>query len=105
MVMDAVMPLFSDRQSGTEPNSGTKKVFVIRTIVSRSAAKAFQSSALHTAVEMAVRKCFTELIFVKKVGRHTIDGPDFTVQVLKFVKHEVEKRSLEEAEMEQKYNI
>lgn len=88
-----------------ESSLDTKEMSVIQTVVSQSVHKAFQRSALQAAVKRAVKKCSAELHVFKDVAINTIDASPITVPVATFVKNGIEKRSLENAEMNQYRNV
>lgn len=77
---------------------------VIRTVVSWSVGKAFQSSEIETAEERAVQKCLAEPYVVNGVVNRSIDAPALTVPVAKLVKNDVEKIFLEKANIVQHRN-
>lgn len=80
-------------------------MLVIRTVFSQSVAKAFQISAFQTAVGRTVRKSLAEPRVGNDMATRRIDLPAFTVPVVKFVKNEVEKQSLEKVEIDQCRNV
>lgn len=102
---DAAVRLFGDAGCAAESSPDTKVMSVIRTVVSRAATMAFQSSAFQTAVKRAVQKFMTKPHVVNDVATRTIDARAFTVPVVKFVKNEIAKRSLEKDEMDQYRNV
>lgn len=79
-------------------------VAVILTVVSRSVAKTFQITPSQPALKRAVHKYIAASHFANNVGTRTIKNPAFTVPVAKFLKNEVGKRSIEEANVYQHWN-
>lgn len=104
-VQDTIVWFFGDVGSATESSPDTKVMSVIRTVVNQSVAKAWQSSTFQTAMEKEVQKYLVEPHVVNDVATHTIDAPALVVPVAKFMKNEIEIRSLENAKMDQHRNI
>lgn len=76
-------------------------ISVIRSVLNRDQTKAFQSATFYTAVEKAVHKCISKYQSVDAVTTRMIGAPASTVSVVKFIKHDVEKNSIENANMEE----
>lgn len=101
LVEDADVRLVDDTGRVTESSLVTKIIPVIRIVVNRSVAKAFQSSTFSSAVEIAVKTCVVEPHVVNDVAICTVDASAFKVPVAKFGNNEAEKRSFEESQMDQ----
>lgn len=95
LVEDSVVRLFGHVEPATKSAMDSKVMVLIRTVVSLSVPKAFQSSAFQTVVKQAVHRSLVEQHVSNDVATSTIYLPFFAVSVPKFVKNEVEKRSLE----------
>lgn len=76
---------------------------VIQTKVHRALSKGFWNDAFYSAVEKAVQKRVPKPPSVDAVAARLLDGPTLTVSSAKFVKHEVEKSSLDKAEIEERF--
>lgn len=74
-------------------------------VVNRSLAKVFQTSAFQTAAKRAVHKCLAELHVSNDVVTCKIDLAAFTIQVAKYVRSEIKKRSLKKAEVDQYWKV
>lgn len=83
---DAVVQLLSKAGGGTESSPDTKLMSVIRTVVNRSVAKAFQSSAFQIAAKRAVQKRLAKLHVFNVLATLTVNALAFTVPVSSFAR-------------------
>lgn len=105
LVENAVVRFFGKEGRTTESSPETKQMAVIQTLFNRPGAKAFHSSAFQTAMESAVHKFMAEPLVANDEATRTISLPVFTVLLAKFVKKEVERRSLEKNEKDHYRNV
>lgn len=77
----------------------TKVLAVFRTVPNRSVALSLLGAAFQGAVERAVQESLAESYVANDVATHTDNVLVFTVPVLKFVRNEVEQRSIQKPEM------
>lgn len=68
-------------------------------------AKGFQIYTIQNTVERALQKCLAEPQVVNDVATPTNEAPTFTNPVVKVVKEEPEKRSVEKNKIEQNRNV
>lgn len=78
---------------------------VTRTVVKLSVTKAFQSSVFQSAVNRAVQKFLVESHVANVVATRTNDLPDLTELIARFVRNEVEKRSLQKVETDRHQKV
>lgn len=71
-----------------------------QTVVNRSVAETFQTSAFHTVVEQTVHNCLAELHLFYYLATRKIGLPIITVPTAMFINSEIERRSFENAEVE-----
>lgn len=66
-------------------------------------AKGFPSATSYSALEEAVFKCVAKPLSGAAVASKLVDALSFAVPVAKYVKQEVEKNSVDKAEMEKRF--
>lgn len=76
---------------------------MMQTDLNRSLAKGFWSATYYLAVEDAVHNGMPEPWSVNKVAAKLADCPSVLVPVAKFIKHEIEKNSLDKAKMARRF--
>lgn len=101
---DGVVYLFGYVGRTTKSSPGTKVVSMLQTVVNRAVDKGFRSVAFYLTVEKAVHKSVPEPQSVDTVTTMLINSPAFTVLVVEFIKHKVEKSSVDKARIEEQPN-
>lgn len=104
VVEETVVRLLGDAGMAMEGRLDIKAVAVIRIVANRSVAKAFQSSVLQSSVERSVQEWLADAHVTYDVAARSTNLPAFTVPGAKFAKNEVEKLSLEIAEVHRHQN-
>lgn len=84
---------------GSSPD--TNVMTLMRMVVNRSVSETFQSSSFQRVVEEAVSKCPLEPYVANDVTTNTIELQTFKLLVTKFVKNEIERRSIQKAKLAQ----
>lgn len=105
MPEEAVVRPFGDTGRSTETSPDTKVLFVVQTAPSRAVDEGLKTANFQGVMEQAVHKCVVGPHRVEAVATLVIDASDFIVPLVKFVKQNVEKSSLEKAKMEKYRNI
>lgn len=72
---------------------------MIQTAVNRAWTKVLQSRVFCTALEQTVLKCESEFQMIDAAGKQMINALNYALPVAKFIKHEVQKRFHEKANM------
>lgn len=103
LVGGAVIRLFREAHRATELNPYTNVTSVIRTVVGRALAKGFRSAAFYSPVGESVNKCVSESLSTEAVAAKIVETPASTITVVKFVKREVEKNSVNKIKMEERF--
>lgn len=99
LVEDTVVQLYGDTRRAPESSPETIIMTVIRIVGKQSVAKAFRSFASQSTVKRAAQKCLAKPHNAYAMATRTIDLLALTVSVAKLVKNEVEKRTVEKAEV------
>lgn len=79
-------------------------ISVIQALVNTVLSEDFRSTAFYSPVGEAVEKFVSAPQGIDAVTTIVIDTSAFTVPVAKFIKHELEKNSLEKAKMKERFN-
>lgn len=94
---NTVVCIFRDAGPATKSSPGTEVSSVTNTVINRSVAKAFESSAFQTATEPVAYKFLAEPHVANNVATRTIGITASTVLLGKCFRSEVEKRSFANA--------
>lgn len=97
--------LFEDASCDTESSPDTKVISVTQTVVNRALTEGLQSHTLHSAVTKAVHGCVAETKSLEAVATIMFIVSSLILHLAIFIKHEVEKGSLDKAEMEKRFNM
>lgn len=103
LVKVALTSLLCDAGQSTKSGPHPVLIEAIQTVVYRAVAKALQTTSFQTVVEQAVHNMVLEPHILNAIATRIIDSLAFTAPAKMFVKNQVEKDSLKQTKMENRY--